>query len=127
MLTAKNPDSEAFVFPAREGRRMSHDAVAARLALHTAAAAQSCPTLASKNVTPHVLRHTAALRLLAAGVDTSVIALWLGHESTETTQICLHADMKAKEDALARTKPTGTKPGRYQVTTDALLAFLEAL
>ena len=106
---------------------MSRDAVAARLALHTVAAAQACPSMARKNVTPHVLRHTAAMRLLAAGIDSSVIALWLGHESIETTQIYLHANMKTKEDALARTKPTGTKPGRYKIVDDALLAFLQAL
>lgn len=125
-LTANAPTAEAFVFPTRAGTQMSHDAVAARLALHTAAAAQSCPSMTSKNVTAHVLRHTAAMRLLAAGIDSSVIALWLGHESIETTQIYLHANMKTKEDALARTRPTGTKPGRYKVPDDALLAFLQA-
>jgi len=126
-LTATVTDTGAFVFSARSGTRLSHDAVAARLTLHAAAAAQTCPSMTSKKVTAHVLRHTAAMRLLAAGVDTSVIALWLGHESIETTQIYLHADMKTKEDALARTKPTGTKPGRYRVVDDALLAFLQAL
>lgn len=119
--------ADAFVFPTREGTRMSHDAVAARLALHVAAATATCPTLTGKKITAHVLRHTAAMRLLAAGIDSTVIALWLGHESTETTQIYLHANMKTKEDALARTKPTGAKPGRYTVTNDALLAFLDGL
>lgn len=126
-LTATTPTAEAFVFPSREGAQMSHDAVAARLALHTAAAAQVCPSMTRKNVTPHVLRHTAAMRLLAAGIDSSVIALWLGHESIETTQIYLHANMKTKEDALARTRPTGVKPGRYKVVDDTLLAFLQGL
>lgn len=116
-----------FVFPSREGTRMSHDAVAARLLVHTTAAAHACPSLTGKNVTPHVLRHTAAMRLLNAGIDSSVIALWLGHESIETTQIYLHANMRTKEDALARTRPTGTKAGRYKVVDDALLTFLQAL
>ena len=74
----------------------------------------------------HVLRHSAAMRLLHAGVDTSVIALWLGHENIETTQVYLHADLEIKERALARTKPAETPPGRYR-PTDKLLAFLEAL
>jgi integrase/recombinase XerD len=126
-LTAKATTTEAFVFPSRAGTQMSRDAVAARLALHTATAAQACPSMTRKNVTPHVLRHTAAMRLLAAGIDSSVIALWLGHESIETTQIYLHANMKTKEDALARTRPTGTKPGRYKVVDDTLLAYLQAL
>lgn len=126
-LTATAPTSEAFVFPSRAGTQLSRDAVAARLALHASTAARACPSMTHKNVTPHVLRHTAAMRLLAAGIDSSVIALWLGHESIETTQIYLHANMKTKEDALARTRPTGTKPGRYKVADDALLAFLQTL
>jgi|SRR5665647_993335 len=116
-----------FLFPTRTGTRMSTDAVAARLALHARTAATGCSSLTTKATTPHALRHTAAMRLLTAGIDTTVIALWLGHESIETTQIYLHADMKTKETALARTRPTGTKPGRYTITDDRLLAFLNTL
>lgn len=125
-LTQQAAD-DAFVFPTREGTRMSHDAVSARLKLHTTTASAHCPSLTAKKVTAHVLRHTAAMRLLAAGIDSTVIALWLGHESIETTQIYLHADMKTKDAALARTKPTGTKAGRYIVTDDALMIFLNNL
>ena len=100
--------------------------MSARITHHIQIAAAACPTLSTKNVTPHVLRHTCAMRLLAGGVDTTVIALWLGHESVETTQIYLHADLSVKERAIARTSPTGTKPGRYR-PPDTLLAFLEAL
>jgi integrase/recombinase XerD len=114
------------LFPTRRGTPLSSDAVQQRLATHAATAALSCPTLASKKVTPHVLRHTAAMRLLSAGVDTTVIALWLGHEQVATTQIYIHADLALKEQALARTTPAGTTPGRYQ-PPDALIAFLEAL
>jgi integrase/recombinase XerD len=85
-----------------------------------------CPSLARKRVTMHVLRHSAAMRLLRAGIDSSVIALWLGHEQIETTQIYLHADLQIKERALERTAPITTKPARFQ-PTDKLLAFLEAL
>ena len=85
-----------------------------------------CPTLMQKSVTMHVLRHSAAMRLLHAGIDTSVIALWLGHENVETTQVYLHADLAIKERALARTTPAETSPGRFR-PTDKLLAFLEAL
>jgi len=114
------------LFPNRTGGRLSRDAVERRLASHLATATQHCPSLRTKNVTAHTLRHTAAMRLLHAGVDTSVIALWLGHEQTDTTQIYLHADLKLKEKALARTTPPHTKPGRYK-PPDQLLAFLEAL
>ena len=85
-----------------------------------------CPSLAAKNVTPHTLRHTAAMTLLHAGVDTSVIALWLGHEQTDTTQVYLHADMTIKEQALARPPRPAHQPGRYR-PPDALLAFLDNL
>jgi integrase/recombinase XerD len=101
-------------------------ALARRIAKHAAYAAGGCPSLTAKTITPHVLRHTAAMRLLHAGVDTTVIALWLGHEQVETTQMYLHADLALKERALARTKPLGSKPGRYR-PPDALLGFLDGL
>ena len=84
------------------------------------------PITHNKKITPHVLRHTAAMRLLHAGVDTTVIALWLGHESIETTKIYLRANLVVKERALARTTPPHTKPGRYR-PPDTTLAFLESL
>jgi integrase/recombinase XerD len=114
------------VFPSRRGGPLSSDAVAVLVTRHTRAAAARCPSLMTKTVTPHVLRHTCAMRLLAVGVDTSVIALWLGHKAVETTQIYLHADLAIKERALARTAPTGTTPDRYR-TPDSLPAFLEGL
>ncbi len=114
------------LFPTSLGRALSRDAVALLVTKHASAAQQYCPTLRNKTVTPHVLRHSAAMNLLHAGVDTTVIALWLGHESVETTQIYLHADLTLKERALARTTPADTTPGRYR-PPDTLLAFLEAL
>ena len=121
---AGDPDQP--LFPTSRGRALSRDAVALLVSKHATTASRNCPTLATKTVSPHVLRHTAAMNLLHAGVDTSVIALWLGHESTEATQIYLHADMAIKERALARTTPPGVKPGRYR-PADMLLAFLERL
>ena len=114
------------LFPTRQGTALSRYGVTVLVARHVKVAAARCPSLAVKNVSPHVLRHTAAMRLLHAGVDTVVIALWLGHESVETTQIYVHADMSLKERALARTIPIGDKPGRYR-PPDQLLAFLEGL
>lgn len=114
------------VFPSRLGGRLSHDALGHLVPTHLAIARQHCPTLRPKRATPHTLRHTAAMRLLQAGVDTSVIAMWLGHESTKTTQIYLHADLALKDRALARTAQPATKPGRYR-PPDKLLAFLEEL
>lgn len=125
--TDSSTSDDGFVFTTRTGTRMSRDAIAARLTLHATNAATFCPSLNGKTITPHVLRHTAAMRLLAAGIDSTVIALWLGHESIDTTQVYLHADLAAKEKALARTAPTGTPTGRYQPPDDALLAFLQNL
>jgi site-specific recombinase XerD len=115
------------LFPTRTGTTMSTDAVARRLSQHAGAAARSCPTLGAKNVTPHTLRHTAAMRLLHAGIDVTVIALWLGHQSIETTQIYLHADMSIKERALARLAPSDTRSTSRYKPPDRLLAFLESL
>lgn len=117
---------ETPLLPTRQGGQLSRDAIEHRIALYTQRAAIGCPSLGTKTVTAHVLRHTAAMRLLHAGVDISVIALWLGHASSETTQIYLHADMSIKEKALARTRPVGARHGRYK-PTDTLLAWLEAL
>jgi site-specific recombinase XerD len=113
-------------FPSIRGGPLSRDAVERLVAKHAAAAQRSCPSLKGKKVTPHSLRHSAAMDLLHHGVDRSVIALWLGHESVETTQIYLHADLRLKEKALSRTTPQGTKPERYR-PKDELLAFLESL
>ena len=114
------------LFPNRSGRSLSRDAIERRLTKYTNTAIPRCPSLRGKRVTAHALRHTAAMQLLRAGVDTSVIALWLGHERLETTQIYLHADLALKERALARTTPPRTAAGRYRAP-DKLLAFLEAL
>ncbi|KKC01555.1 integrase, partial [Mycobacterium nebraskense] len=114
------------LFPIRRGTSLSRDAIEHRLAHYAATAAAKCPSLQGKTVTAHVLRHTTAMRLLHAGVDTSVIALWLGHVSVDTTQIYLHADLHLKEKALARTQPPNTRVDRYQ-PRDSLLAWLEAL
>jgi site-specific recombinase XerD len=105
---------------------MSRDAVERALRKHVNNASASCPSLRNKSVTPHTLRHTAAMVLLRSGVDRAVIALWLGHESVETTQMYLHADMKLKEQALARTSPERIAPVRYR-PDDKLMAFLESL
>jgi integrase/recombinase XerD len=89
-------------------------------------AATTCPTLKGKRVTPHVLRHSAAMQLLQNGVDRTVIALWLGHESVESTQMYVHADIQIKEQAMAKTTPVAVSPSRYR-PNDQLLAFLEEL
>jgi site-specific recombinase XerD len=114
------------LFPSNRGTPMSNDALQQRLTLHTRSAAQQCTSLHRKKITPHVLRHTAAMNLLHAGVDVTVIALWLGHESVATTQIYLQADLALKQQALDRTTPPTSSPGRYQ-PPDQLLTFLEAL
>ena len=114
------------VFPTRTGRRLSDDAVEARITAHKAVASQRCPSLSAKKLTPHVLRHTCAMTLLRNGVDVAVIALWLGHADIRSTDAYLHADMTIKERVLARTTPLTSKPGRYR-PPDSLLAFLEGL
>jgi site-specific recombinase XerD len=114
------------LFPTSTGRPLSRDAIEQRISVHAAKAAQACPSLRSKHVTAHTLRHTCAMNLLQAGNDVAVIALWLGHEQVSTTSIYLHADMTQKERAIARTQPLSTTPGRYRAP-DSLLAFLEAL
>jgi site-specific recombinase XerD len=114
------------LFPTSRGRLLSRDAIALLVTKYTNVAQEECPTLKKKSVSPHVLRHTAAMGLLHAGVDVTVIALWLGHESVETAQIYIHADLTIKERALARTTPLDATPGRYRAP-DALMAFLEGL
>jgi len=114
------------LFPARPGRPLSRDAIEHRIAHYAEHAQAACPSLRGKPITAHVLRHTTAMRLLHAGIDTSIIALWLGHVSVDTTQIYLHADLELKEKALARTRPPNGRTGRYR-PPDTLLAWLEAL
>jgi len=125
-LRERHGQPEDPVFPNIRGGRLSRDAVEYLLAKYANLAVRSCPSLKQKKVTPHVCRHAAAMDLLHHGVDRSVIALWLGHESPETTQMYLHADMRLKEKALSRTEPIGVKPTRYR-PDDKLLAFLEGL
>lgn len=125
-LAERKGQSTDHLFPNAKGRALSTDGVAYILAKHVATAQQHCPSLEKKRVTPHVLRHTVAMELLQNGVDRSVIALWLGHESMETTQVYLHADMALKEKALAKAAPLGIKIRRYR-PDDKLLAFLKDL
>ncbi len=114
------------VFPSARGKRLSADALQRLVSRHVATARRACPSLAAKHVKPHTLRHAAAMALLRRGVDLSVIALWLGHESSETTHIYLHADMQLKERALAHTTARGLPPARFR-PSEPLLAFLEGL
>lgn len=114
------------VFPSHHGGPLTRDAVERRLAKHLAAAQRECPTLRTKRVTMHALRHTAAMMLLSAGIDTATIALWLGHEQEKTTHVYLHADLELKQRVLDRTTPPSGRPGRYRAT-DTLLAFLDNL
>jgi len=114
------------LFPTVSGDRLSPDSVSDLLTKHVAVATKSCPSLRKKHVTPHVLRHSMAMGLLQAGVDRALIALWLGHESVETTQIYLEANLAMKEEILAKTSPPNGKPGRYR-PGDGLLTFLQNL
>ena len=121
-------DPTSPLFPSRTGGHLTRNGVWRLVAKHATTARAQCPSLADKNITPHVLRHTTAMRLLRAPtpVDTATIALWLGHETLDTTNKYLHADMELKRRALNRTTPTNTKPGSYHAP-DRLLAFLENL
>jgi site-specific recombinase XerD len=124
----KDPSrNDEIVFPNARGGKLSPDGVQYLLAKHIAVAQQSCPSLKTKRVTPHVLRHSAAMELLQAGVDRSVIALWLGHESVETTQIYHDANLVLKEQALAKTTPSKTKAAARYRPGDKLLEFLKGL
>ena len=114
------------VFPSLHRQRLSADAVQRLVSKYAAKAGRTCPSLQTKKVTPHTLRHAAAMALLRRGVDLSVIALWLGHESIETTQIYLHADLQLKERALAHASTSGLVPHRFR-PPDPLLVFLESL
>jgi site-specific recombinase XerD len=125
-LSEQPPAPATPVFPTANGKAMSSDALQRLVARHIRTAAKTCPSLRGKKVTPHTLRHTTAMDLLHRGVDITVIALWLGHESIATTQLYLHADMAMKEKALARTTKSNITPKRYR-PTDRLLAFLEGL
>jgi integrase/recombinase XerD len=119
-------EQSAPVFPSSRGGPLSRDAVEQLIARHQRTAQRRCASLKRKKVTPHVLRHTAAMQLLPHGIDRSVIALGLGHESVETTQMYLHADLRRKEQALSKIAALDVKPGRFR-PDDKLLAFLEDL
>jgi site-specific recombinase XerD len=125
-LTERGGAPQDPLFPTRQGRPLSRYTVGLLVSKHANTAAAGCATLMAKRVTPHVLRHTTAMLLRAKEVDIATIALWLGHESTQTTHIYEHADPALKEKAIARTTPLGIKPGRYR-PSDTLLAFLDTL
>ena len=125
-IAERNGDPGDPLFITHQRTALSHDAVQCLVRRHAVRASEKCPTLTNKRVTPHVLRHTAAMQLLRSGVPLTVIALWLGHESVETTQIYLHADTEMKERAMARTQPVEGGPDRFR-PTDELMAYLESL
>lgn len=126
-ITDRNAGPGDPLFPSRAGGHLSRDAVADLLARHLPAARQACPSLEGKHVTPHTLRHSAAMALRHAGIDLATIALWLGHSTTRSTDIYMHADLAIKEQALERTALADAgRPGRYK-PGDSLLAFLENL
>jgi site-specific recombinase XerD len=125
-LTERRARPGVALFCGPHGRPLSRDALEHRLARHLAAAAVTCPGIATKHVTMHTLRHTCAMNLLTASVDISVIALWLGHADTHSTDAYLHADMAIKQKAIDRTRPPDVQPGTYQPEPD-ILAWLTAL
>lgn len=125
-LRERGGDPADPLFVTRKKKSLSRDAIEHRLAKYVEIASKSCPSLTHKRITMHILRHSAAMRLMRAGIEQSVIALWLGHEQVGTTDIYLHADMAIKERALAKTAPTSTGASRFK-PGDKLLGFLEAL
>jgi len=125
-IREREADPHAPIFLSRRGGALSHDAVGLLVAKYADRASRVCPSIREKRVTPHVLRHTTAVNLLQAGVDLAVIALWLGHESIETTKIYLEADLSIKEKALSRTAQPDVSPGRYR-PNDQLMSFLQSL
>ena len=125
-LRERRGDGDQPLFPSSRNRRLNRDTVAWIVRKHAARASQSCPSLWNKRVSPHCLRHTAAMSLLRQGVPITVIALWLGHRSVETAMKYLHADPKLKEDAMERTRPVDVPPGRYR-SEEQVMAFLEGL
>jgi site-specific recombinase XerD len=125
-LSEPQRGNERLLFPNAKGGRLSVHGVQHLLKKHSTNAAKVCPSLKAKRVTVHLLRHTTALELLQAGVDRAVIAMWLGHESVETTQVYLEATLAMKEQALAKTSSPNGAPSRYR-PGDQLLNFLDSL
>lgn len=125
-LRHRTDDSSEPLFPNARGGQLSRDGVEYLLAKHVATAVKQCPTLKKKSVSAHVLRHTMAMDMLEHGVDRFVIALWLGHEKVETTQVYLHANMKLKEQALNKAEPFNGRLKRFR-PDDELLTFLKSL
>ncbi len=125
-LNERNHRPGNSLFPGPQGNALSRDALEHRLTTHIRTAAETCPSLKGKHVTMHTLRHTTAMNLLHAGVDITVITLWLGHEQTSTTDVYLHADMETKKNALDRTRPPDIAPGTY-TPSPGILTWLEAL
>jgi integrase/recombinase XerD len=125
-LQENSRNASAPLFPNARGGVLSHDGLEYILKKHLATAINACPSLKNKHVTIHSLRHTCAMTLLLNGVDRAVIALWLGHESVETTYIYLHADIEIKEKALAKTTPENSRLTRYR-PKDEVLVFLKGL
>ena len=120
----RRPDAP--VFPNRSGKRLSRSGVEHRLQVALSRAAERCPSLAARRISPHTMRHTTAMHLLQSGVDITVIALWLGHEDTTTTHLYVEADLAMKEAALRRVEDPAPAPIRF-MASDSLLAFLEGL